>query len=589
MINKLKNSCITGLNNLATNFLMYLPVAILGIAMCFAINAIFGAELIVVGLVSILSIKELYKTTFNTANYLRNAGYLLLIIVMGTLASMNILAGIFINFVLVFSLAFIFCDNLSVGKFFTMSLQLLLMQYPGSVSVGELLPRLLCYLFCIGVGGAFLLLFNNVFRKHKDNQYVLKGCEEIANKLKTLLDNSANGKLDLFELTTDFCKSKYNGMLNQDYLLDEATKNDFLALMTMEQLSDLIYDSPAKMGELTEDDRMYFEELIRYFSKIKSLKRLSINLSNFVEDYSLSNPQLSSLWKKYILTLSSYLKYRGKPVIKTSVKEAVKFRASVLKKRFTITSYNLRNALQMAIVVTMCATLSDLLTISDVVLCPITALAVLSISYDKRIKSTITGAVGIIAVAVVYMCMLKMFPFDARIPVAFITAVLCLVTSKSTFASVAFSTQLLSAVLFPSACISPEALLKIAYIAVGCIASCLLVEFIFSTPKSQRYKLHTSDLAQFDWSAIHQLEHIRLDDPTKNYLCEIMLIQHLMVEHINNTSNEKVASNKIRYSSMLSFNCDLLTEIAYALTILHPNKLPRDWVLAMKKRLTNIF
>jgi hypothetical protein len=378
-------------------------------------------------------------------------------------------------------------------------------------------------------------------------------------------------------------------MLNQDYLLDEATKNDFLALMTMEQLSDLIYDSPAKMGELTEDDRIYFEELIRYFSKIKSLKRLSINLSNFVEDYSLSNPQLSSLWKKYILTLSSYLKYRGKPVIKTSVKEAVKFRVSVLKKRFTLTSYNLRNALQMAIIVTICATLSNLLAISDVVLCPIVALAVLSIPYDKRIKSTITGAVGIIAVAVVYMCMLKMFPFDARVPVAFITAVLCLLTSKSTFASVAFSTQLLSAVLFPSACISPEALLKIAYVAVGCIVACVLVEFIFSTPRSQRYKLHTSDLAQFDWSAIHQLEHIRLDDPTKNYLCEIMLIQHLMVEHISNSSNEKVASNKIRYSSMLSFNCDLLTEIAYALTILHPNKLPRDWVLAMKKRLTNIF
>lgn len=589
MINKLKNSCITGLNNLATNFLMYLPVAILGIIMCFSINAIFGAELVVVGLVSILSIKELYKTTFNTANYLRKAGYLLLVVVMGTLASVNVMVGAFINFVLIFAFAFIFCDNLSVGKFFIMSLQLLLMQYPGYIPINEILPRLLCYLFCVGVGGAFLLLFNNIFRKHKDNQYVLKGCEEIANKLKSLLDDSTNGKLDLFALTTDFCKSKYKGMLNQDYLLDEATKNDFLALMTMEQLSDLIYDTPAKLGELAENDRVYFEELIKYFSKIKSLKRLSINLSNFVDDYSLSNPQLSSLWKKYILTLSGYLKYRGKPVIKTSVREAVKFRISVLKKRFTTTSYNLRNALQMAIIVTICAALSELLPISDAVLCPITALAVLSVPYEKRIKLTFTGAVGIIAVAVAYMGMLKMFPFDARVPVAFIISVLCMATSKSIFASVAFSTQLLSAVLFPSACISPEVLLKIVYVAVGCILSFLLVEWIFSTPKSQRYKLHTSDLAQFDWSAVHHLEHIRLDDPTKNYLCEIMLIQHLMVEHINNSSDEKVESNKIRYSSMLSFNCDLLTEIAYALTILRPNKLPKDWVLAMKKRLTNIF
>lgn len=589
MINKIRNGCIIKLNSIATNLLMYLPVAVLGILMCFAVNAIFGADLIVVALVSLLSVRALYNTTFNTANYLRNAGYLFFIVLMGTLASMNILAGVFINFTLIFAFAFIFCDNLSVGKFFVMSLQLLLMQYPGHISVKELLPRLLCCLLCMAVGGAFLLIFNNLFRKRKDNQYVIKSCEEIANKLNSLLDNSTNGKIDIFTLTTDFCKSKYNGMLNQDYLLDEATKNDFLALMTMEQLSDLIYDTPQKLEKLTEKDIEYFEELIRYFSKIKSLKRLSINLSNFVDEYSLSNPQLSSLWKKYLLTLAGYLKYRGKPVIKASVKESVKFRISVLKKRFTTTSYNMRNALQMAIFVTAFALLAQLLTISDAMLCPITALAMLSLPYDKRIKGTITGSIGIIAVAITYMGMLKMFPFDARVPVAFIVSILCLVTSANLFTKVAFSTQLLTAVLFPSACISPESLLKIAYVGVGCVVTYLLTNWLLGTPKSQRYKLHTSDLAQFDWSAIHQLEHVRLDDPTKNYLCEIMLIQHLLVEHISNSSSEKVESNKIRYSSMLSFNCDLLTEIAYALTILHPGKLPKEWVLAMKKRLTNIF
>lgn len=589
MFSKFKNGCIVRINSFATNFLIYLPVAILGILMCFSINAIFDAELIVVGLVSILSIKELYKTTFNIANYLRNALYLLLVVVMGTFASMNIFLGIFINFVFIFVLAFIFCDNFCVGKFFIMGLQLLLMQYPGYVHITELLPRFLCYLFCVGVGGIFLLLVNNLFCKHKDNQYVLKGCEEIANKLKSLLNGSAKGQVDLFQLTTDFCKSKYNSMINQDYLLDEATKNDFLALMTMEQLSDLIYDIPSKLQEFTEDDKKYFKELIKYFSNIKSLKRLSINLSNFVDEYTLSNPQLSSLWKKYILTLSGYLKYRGKPVIKTSIKESIKFRISVLKKRFTTTSYNLRNALQMSIIVTLCAALSALLPISDAVLCPITALAVMSVTQEKRLKLTIVGAIGIIAVALAYMGMLKMFPFDARIPVAFVISVICLATFRSIFASIAFSTQLLSSVLFPSSVISPEALLKIAYVAVGCVISLLFVEWILSTPKSQRYKLHMSDLAQFDWSAIHQLERIRLDDPTKNYLCEIMFIQHLMVEHISNSSQEKVESNKIRYASMLSFNCDLLTEIAYALTILRPSKLPKEWILAMKKRLTNIF
>ena len=80
MINKIRNSCIIKLNSIATNLLMYLPVAVFGILMCFAVNAVFGAELIVVALVSLFSVKALYNTSFNTANYLRNAGYLFFIV-----------------------------------------------------------------------------------------------------------------------------------------------------------------------------------------------------------------------------------------------------------------------------------------------------------------------------------------------------------------------------------------------------------------------------------------------------------------------------------------------------------------------------
>ena len=68
-----------------------------------------------------------------------------------------------------------------------------------------------------------------------------------------------------------------------------------------------------------------------------------------------------------------------------------------------------------------------------------------------------------------------------------------------------------------------------------------------------------------------------------------MFIQHLMLEHISNSSKDLVDSNRIRYSNMLSFNCDLLTEIAYAMTVLKPVALPREWIIAMKKRLTNVF
>lgn len=589
MIQKTKKWCITTLNDLTSATCTYFPVMIFGILLCFCVNAIFGPNMVVVGLVTVFTVKEIYRTAFSLRNYLTYAALLLAVVLLGTLASIQFLLGAVINFAVIAFLAFVFCDNFTRGGYFTISLQLLLMQYQGRVSIDVLPARLLCYLFCIAVSGVFLVLINNLFKKHKDNVYVIRGCKAISNKLNLLLGNEVKDDTDMFVLTTEFCKDNYSIMVNQGYLLDESTRHDFLALMTMEQMSDLIYDTVAKLENLNDKDREYFEELIRAFSKIKNLKRLSIELSNFADDYTLSNPQLSSLWKKYILILADYLKYKGKPVIKSNIKDSTKFRVSVLKKRFSLTSYNMRSALQLTSIVTICAVVGQIVPVTEVTLIPIVALAVLSIYPNTKLRYTIPGVVGIIVVAVLYMLILSSLPFALRLPVSFIISVIGVVVTKSQFAQLAFATQLISSVIYPTAVISPEVLIKVGFVAVGCCASWLLVRWIFNTPEYRRYKLHTSDLAQFDWTAIRLLEQVRMDNSDVNYLCEFMFIQHLMVEHISNSSTDKVDSNRIRYSSMLSFNCDLLTEIAYAITILKPSKLPKDWILAMKKRLTNIF
>lgn len=591
MIEKVKSKGAVWLKQIASNFLEYLPIALLGIVMCFSINAIFGSEnsLIVVGIASLFTVKDLYKTTFSAPNYIRSTVYLLLLVTLGTIASLNFIIAIVINFAALFFISFVHSSNLRLGEYFTIALQLLLMQYPGSVEISALLPRLLCCVFCIVLSGIFLLIMNNFFSKHYENPYVLRGCSAIANKLSILTDNPKNDKVDLFALTTEFCNSGYIKMRKQGNILDETAKNDFLALMTMEQLSDLIYDTASKLTQPTDKDKEYFSELYHMFSNIKNIKRLALSLSSFADDYSLSNPQLSSLWKKYLLTLAEYLKYKNKPKIKTSIKQASEFKISILKKRWGLASYNMRNALQLSTIVTICCTAAQILPVSDAMIIPITALAVLSTYPKVKLKHTIPGAVFIIFVAVVYMLVLGWLPFAWRTPAAIIFSMLGLATAKREFGQAAFATQVLSCVLYPTLVISPDVLMKFAFVGIGCILSWVLVRWIFNTPKNRIYKLHISDLIQYDWTAIRLLEEVRLDKATENYLCEFMLIQHLMVEHISNSSPHKIESNKFRYSSMLSFNCDLLTEIAYALTILKLGKLPKDWLLAMKKRVTNIF
>lgn len=591
MIQKMKKWWITTLNDLTSSVCTYFPVILLGIFLCICVNAIFGTSMVVVGLVTIFTVKELYRTAFSLENYIRYALMLLAVVLLGTLAGTNFLLGAIINFVVLGFIAFAFCDNFTNGGYFTIGLQLLLMQYQGATHINALPTRLLCYLFCIAISGVFLVLFNNLFKKHKDSVYVLRGCKAIANKLNLLLGKEVKNDTDMFILTTDFCKDNYGIMVNQGYLLDESARHNFLALMTMEQMSDLIYDTVTKTGTInvSDKDREYFEELIRIFSKIKTLKRLAIELINFVDDYTLSNPQLSSLWKKYILTLADYIKYKGKPVIKLSIRDSAKFRISVLKKRFSLTSYNMRSALQLASIVTLCGVIGRVLPIAEAPLMPIIAFATLSIYPVSKIKHTIPGAVGVIIVAVFYMLVLSSLPFTWRVPATFIISVIGIVITKNRFIQLSFATQLIASAIYPTAVISPEALIKVGFVAFGWCAGWLLVRWIFNTPEYRKYKLHTSDLAQLDWTAIRLLEQVRMDNSEANYLCEFMLIQHLMVEHISNSPVDNVDSNKMRYSGMLSFNCDLLTEIAYAITILKPSKLPKDWILAMKKRLTNIF
>ncbi len=589
MIEKIKEKCLAGLKALPDRFIMYLPVVILGVVLCLSIIFIIGEPVVVVGVATILTVKGLYKTTFSLQNYIRNAIELFVIVLFGTLACFNLFLTIAINAVFLFYFAYVYSDNFKLGGYFTLVLQLLLMQYQGAVPFNHLGYRLLCFLYCIAVCGIFLLIFNNLFNKHQDSIYVTKGCKAIADMLNSLLGEKSPVKVDMFALTTDFCKENYINMCNQGYVLDETAKHNFLALMTLQQLSDLIYDSATKLGVLTQQDIDYFTKLQKHFIKAKSLKRLAMEISNFVKDNSLSNPQLSSLWKKYLLILSGYLKYNAKPVIKSDLKNAYKFRRLVMQKRLSLSSYCTRNALQLAAIVTIGSVLAALIPLKQSTVIPIVALAVLTVYPHKRFRETVSGGVVVIFCIVFYMLLLGILPLEVRIPVAIIICVIGMFLCNNAFGQSIFAVQLITGVMYPTSIIGVDALVKMLFVVIAFVLTGLLAKWIFHTADIRRYKLHIGDLAQLNWTELSFLSRSKLNESTDHYLCEMMMIQHLLVDHLSNGSDEQVASNRIRYSNMLSYNCDLLSEIAYALTILRLSKLPYDWMLAMKKRLTNIF
>ncbi len=590
---KLKKRSTDMLARLWKSFRKNFPVAILGILLCFIVRFMFGRANVVTALVSVIGIRELYGTTIKLTNYMRYGITLLAVVLLGTFGGMNFIAAAVINFAVIGFTAFVLYDNLQpTGAYFTISLQVLLMEYSGGIAPAHIPRRLLCVLFCMAVSGAVMLVANNFFRKHEDDEYVIAGCKAIADKMRKLVSGEAiSDDKDLFSVTSEFCKENYSSFVDQCYILDESKKRDFLSLLTMEQISDLIYDTETKLSELSENDTEYFEELIRIFSRAKSIKRLAIELNGFVDEYSISNPQLSSLWKKYLLSLVDYAKYKNKPVIKKGTfNEAFKFRFSVLKKRFSYSSsYNLRKAIQIAGIVALFTFIAKILPVTEAMVLPVASFCVLAIYPEVKLRATIPGIVGIISLIVVYMLILGAVPFDIRLPVSYMISMVGISVTSSHFMKAGFSVQLISSVVYPTAVMSPEIIVKIVMVILGCCLSWLLVRWICNTPDHRKYKLHISDLAQVNWTSMSLLQSARLNNSTVGYLCEFMFIQHLMLEHISNSSKDLVDSNRIRYSNMLSFNCDLLTEIAYAMTILKPVALPKEWIIAMKKRLTNVF
>ncbi|MBQ7521552.1 MAG: hypothetical protein IJU14_01575 [Clostridia bacterium] len=596
MFTKLKDNFVVLIKDIWKTFKHYLPVSVMGIALCFIVNAIYGSDMICIAVVCIITLKELFDTTFNVFNYIRQFTLLLMIITIGIFGGLNPFVATAVNLLVVGVVSFVFGDNFHFGGMsFTVCLQLLLMEYARAMDLYRIPFAYVCTLICFVYSVACLCLFhviaNSTFVRKKDNPYVLDGCKAIANKLKIFINKEHIKKdRDLFLITKDFCKATHGAFVNQGCLLDETQKKHLLSLMTLQQISDLIYDTKSKLPELNEDDQRYFEELCRVFTKIKSLKRLAIEINGFVEDYSLSNKTLSSLWKKYLLSLVDSLKFRNRPMIKSRFRQAMRFRISVLKKRFSFSySYNLRKSIKTAITLAVCTLLGQVLPITDAMILPVSALAVLSIYPELKFSYTLRGIGGMIITCVLYMAVLSTVPFNIRLPLTFIFSVMAMFSVRSPFMKAVFSSLIISVVIFPTALIGGEVMIKSAVMLSACLISWLVVKFVLKTPSYRIYNFHTSDLAQINWTAMYLLEHSQFNSPATPYLCELMFLQHLMVDHISNTPFTNTQNNKMRYSGMLSFNCDLLSEIAYAMTILKPVALPADWMIAMKKRLTNIF
>lgn len=579
------------------DIITYIPVIIFGIAMLSVCKIFFGNESTVAAVPFLLFSKELYKTAFSLENYCKNLIIILSILLLGTFASMSFITSLIINFLFIFFILFTLNDDFISDKHFVYGISFFIVQLCGGAF--EVIPqRLITYVCCAMATGIFLYLsFRFSKEKNRDNSYVKRSCSIIARQMNLLLNNKSNiSDGDILNTAIAYCKEEYKKDALQENLMNEREKFNLMALMSMEQFSELIYDTHNQCRNFTQSDIEYFAILQKIFSQSKNLKRLAMEINDFVEKNQLSNPHINEMWKKQLMNISANLNIKTtvKPVIKCPLKTSLSIKLKLLKMRLNLNmkSYSFRVALQSTVILTIAAAagyiFQNVFNIDFGFLLPLMTYTTYTIYNRSEIK--MLGIKSLCALLTMILFTLAMYSLsgEARLILCIIIGVIMLCCLNSKLGILVFAFELTVTSAAPAVTIEPALILRIIFIIAGFAICVILTKFVLRTQNWQRFTYMINDIMSYNVISLEILENANLFDKEHNMIYELLLNQHLLVDKINTCDEDRFQFNRQLYSKIFSYNCDLLTDLTYALTIIKPNKLSENWIIHTKEKLKKI-
>ncbi|HHZ06870.1 MAG TPA: FUSC family protein [Clostridiales bacterium] len=566
-----------------------IPIILVAIALFWGTKLVFGTNVGAVSVLFLFTIKDLYKKPFAFFNYIKYIVVLLLTVTLGTLAVMNFFCAVGINLVYMFVLVYFFRDDFFTNRYYLWGLELILMQM-NSGSFAILGERLFSVAMCGLLCGVFLFLTSKFMNLPEPNSAVDQGCKLICKQLNMLSGDDFDRKstLDMFTLATDFCKGQYNTMAAQGYLLTNKDKQDVRAMITMEEFSKLIYDTAANFPQLDEHDRVYFNNLQEIFIISKNRKRLAIELDYFCENNKLKNAVVNNLWEKYIKQLSAALKTNEKVVIVGDALNVLKLKVKDLIKGFNFASVRFRKSLQTAIIFTIAAAAAYVVPIDYSYYLPLMAFT-LSTIYPRFSFKMCLPQVGLVLIgSLLYILTIELLPLDYRLIVAVIISFCVLAVTNNTLVQMIFAAEAVVISVFPIISVETSVLLRLMFMCGGCLLGFLLVRWIVATKKYDIYRFTGNDIVTFDTMVLDKMNNMDLSNDKDSYLYEIILIQHLMIDKINYTPDDKNELDTHRYSKLQSYNCNFLRELTYSLVAISFTEISKNWLQHCEEQLPKL-
>ncbi|MGL5576044.1 MAG: FUSC family protein [Sarcina sp.] len=491
-----------------------------------------------------------------------------LLVLISFYATKHIYAGIFINFLTIFFIAYFLSFSFN-PKIYKPFLMLFVFTSFSHDNIKLLTNKLLAVIF----GCVFVVICNFILDKKNNNSLLLDYSKPLELLFKQI-ENIKNTTFDL-NLYNKLCKvlrsinysiyisksSKYLTNLNGKFKLD--------MFLHISLLNNILYDKIYTKKNIDES----FLKLIFKISDIFETKNIDIMYSTndmneffnsiLIETSNFSNietREFLSVIKNITTTLNNYKKVSEKDLKKpfTPWKKTIFYKYKTLfKTNFHKNSTRLSFALRISITLTICLFLSHIFEISKVIWISITIMSVMQIYYEDtlgkqkdRIKGNLIGIALFILITLLHIKILAWITLFCALFLTYGFKEYYKLSIFTTLASLSVASIYLD--------IHEIAILRVALVLLGLLIVFVANKFLFPTHVEDGIQILIAKLLFYNKEFIHMIKLNKYED-----LADILILNSLISEKLS-LRNTILKSDKVN-NLIITNNLNMIRVAYYEL------------------------
>lgn len=561
-----------------------IPTIIISLFLFFTIWIFFGIKNVMLPPFLTMMFKVKLEKHFNILAAIKLYIISIIVCICAYFATYSLIFTLLMNFLVPFCLVFLLVDKFDPKAYFVYVLEMIMLQLM-TVSKDEFSTRFYALVYGVTVVIIALYLVMYIKRKERNNfTTAKKGLINISKQLKKMANKENVKKLKrelssiLIHLNHIVHKSR-----NYTHLTDNYGKIDYLFMILFERFQ---YISTHFLDNVDSiEKKKYLTKLSMWF-KYASFEINTKNNRKIISDLKEINKSKvyinDSAYKGIdeFIQLLEYILIEMEKLEETS-KSKKKWKMDIvynLKESIRLSSYNIRFALKLAIVMGFSFTFSKILGFDNYGWYPIASFFMI-VPYTDYIKDNLqvrlTGTFTGIFISFILMSFFH--SLISHIIILVIVTILTHVVHKDSWTVPMFTTCYSMVFATYTIGLKKAIILQIFYVFLAFITTVLANKFILPNTTKDEFKKTLNELFDINVKMINEIKKIEKKDMDLNKLRALILKSNLLTtkleEHIWNIS---IARQRIYYNKILSMNKQLVIEMEQLASYLYIRKEKMD-------------